>query len=208
MGNIKIVQNLIEKSCKYSTIMLMLVSVPLCYEMRYIMRLWLGIVPDYAPVFCTILLFQNVLSVISVCIIMGIHATGNILRLSMYNGVVNFVSLPVLYIILKYCVDSPVYAYIVSFFTVFITIIVNGYILKKQVPEIQIMLIIKPVLIAITVCVFTALPVVYIRMLMPESFIRLLAVTMLYVPMTAICLYFFSLTKAEKAFIKNFLPKR
>jgi len=102
MNDLRSMESLLRNACKYSIFMLMLISIPLCFEIRYVMGKWLNMVPEYASEFCQILLLQSIFSIISSCIIVGIHATGDVTKLSLYNGLSNFILLPVLYLFFKF----------------------------------------------------------------------------------------------------------
>lgn len=201
MNDLRSMESLLRNACKYSIFMLMLISIPLCFEIRYVMGKWLNMVPEYASEFCQILLLQSIFSIISSCIIVGIHATGDVTKLSLYNGLSNFILLPVLYLFFKFVIYDPIYAYFISFIFTFITVVININILKVQIPMIKVSLIIGICLRTIFVCVLSVLPLFLIVKNIEESIIRLLYVAFSYFIMVAFLGYFFLLNQSEKKFL-------
>lgn len=201
INDLSSVESLIRSACKYSVFMLMLISIPLCFEIRYVMGKWLEVVPDYAPEFCQVLLLQSIFNVINACLIIGIHATGRITKFSLYNGLCNLILLPVLYLIFKFVINEPIYAYFISFLFTFITVVINIYIFKSQIPMIKIYLIVKSCLITILICILPVLPLFLIIENVEESIVRLLYITFSYVIMILFLGYYFLLNQSEKDFV-------
>lgn len=201
INDLSLVDSLIRSACKYSVFMLMLISIPLCFEIRYVMGKWLGVVPDYAPEFCQVLLLQSIFNVINACLIIGIHATGRVTKFSLYNGLCNLILLPVLYLIFKFVINEPIYAYFISFLFTFITVVINIYIFKSQIPMIKIYLIVKSCLITILICILPVLPLFLIVKNVEESIVRLLYITFSYVIMILFLGYYFLLNQSEKDFV-------
>lgn len=92
---------LVYASSRYSFYLLLLLSLPIILETRFILSLWLGIVPEYTVSFIRIILVTTIVIALSNPVIVSIHATGRIKRFQTYEGTILLTILPVAYIFLK-----------------------------------------------------------------------------------------------------------
>lgn len=69
---------LICRSSKFSFFLFFLVSVPVIVNMDYLLHLWLTVVPDYACIFCQIILIGSLIDATSGVFYSSIGATGKI----------------------------------------------------------------------------------------------------------------------------------
>lgn len=129
VGNIERMSKLMCTECDALFYLLSLVFIPLYINIEYIMHLWLNNVPDYASVFCKVLLVFNVFSVATQILQDGIHATGNIKRMSFSMGGLNLFCLLLTYIFFYLDFDAQ-YAYISMVICLFIQTIINLTVLK------------------------------------------------------------------------------
>ncbi len=77
-GNTEAKVRLIMRGARYSFYLLFLISFPLMLEMDYILHLWLGQVPDAAPVFCRLALASALVDALSGPVGYGALATGRV----------------------------------------------------------------------------------------------------------------------------------
>lgn len=70
-------------------------------ESRFILSIWLGIVPDYTIPFVRIMLIITLCNALSNPMIVSVHATGKIKRFQMLEGGVLLLIFPVAYLCLK-----------------------------------------------------------------------------------------------------------
>ena len=111
--------NLINNSSKYCSLLLFYISLPIMMETDFILGLWLKEVPDYAPIFCQLAIVNNWVSIMFRPIVFGIHATGNAKRISLINGTIYIIVLPLSYLLLKMG-GSPVIPFVLNIVLLFI----------------------------------------------------------------------------------------
>lgn len=150
--------NLIYNSAKFSTILLVLISIPFFFEMYYIMHLWLGNPPEYAYIFCRIMLISSCLNIFSSSINIGIIATGKMKVMSFLTGFFYFSVLPLLWISYHFGLPVESAYYISVIINVFI-IIVRTYLLHNYISVFNINyllchIVLPILLIAIVVSIF------------------------------------------------------
>lgn len=100
-GNYKYMHELIYNASKYSILLMFLLSFPIMIEAEYILKLWLGIVPEYTIIFVQLTLVIGIVDALRMPMNTSIHATGNIKKFQIYEGGVSLLILPIAYIILK-----------------------------------------------------------------------------------------------------------
>ena len=120
--------------CDILFYLLSLVFIPLYINLEYVMHLWLNNVPAYAVDFCKLLLIYNVFSIATQILQDGIHATGNIRKMSFFIGGLNLFCLLLTYAFFILNFDAQ-YAYIAMIICLFIQTIVNLIIQKSLVEK-------------------------------------------------------------------------
>ena len=133
-GEYKEMESLINNACKLNFLIMALIMVPLCAEIDYILKLWLGEVPDLANVFCVLTLSFNLFANMSYLIVTGVHAYGNIIRPSLINGSLYLMVIPVTYFAFE--LGAPAWtSYLFNLVAVFIGMLSNAYTLHKYVND-------------------------------------------------------------------------
>lgn len=101
IGDYSYMHELVFASSRYSFYLLFLLSFPVFLESRFILSIWLGIVPDYTIPFVRIMLIITLCNALSNPMIVSVHATGKIKRFQMLEGGVLLLIFPVAYLCLK-----------------------------------------------------------------------------------------------------------
>ena len=130
-------QNLIIQASQFSTLMLIMMALPLIIETPYVFGLWLGKVPEWVVIFSRITIITSIINQINSVIGIGIHATGNIIRISFLSGTIFLLNLPLVWLVLKLG-GSPPTAFIIGVFIILIIVLVNIINLKHNVKEFKI----------------------------------------------------------------------
>jgi Na+-driven multidrug efflux pump len=204
-GNIKEMQKLIFNSSKFSFLLLFLVSFTLIVENRFIMKLWLVDVPEFAIIFCQLSLLNNLISIMFRTIMFSIHATGNMKRISFINGTIYIMVLPISYIFLKLGL-SPVIPFIINILLLIIGCMSNLVTLNIYIPEFSISKFIKEVvLINLVIVLLGSLIPLTLFTIMEEGFLRFLTVGITSVISIGISSFYMAINKEMRNLIKSFL---
>lgn len=116
---------------KISFFLLVLFYVPVIIEMPYIFNLWLEEVPNYAIVFCRLLLMKNLIEQLVMTLNSSIAAVGNIKQYQIISSFLNFAPLVVTYIFFHLEFTPPT-MYIIFIFYSIIKAMVIVYYAKKN----------------------------------------------------------------------------
>jgi len=98
---------------KFSFFLLAAFYIPFLIEMPYVFRIWLRDPPDFAVIFCQLVLLRNLVEQLTVTFISSISAVGNIRGYQIISSILNFFPLLFGYLLLKR--GLPAYAIHVSF---------------------------------------------------------------------------------------------
>ena len=196
-------QELIEDALKYTSILLIFLSVPFFLEMYYILYLWLGIVPGHTVTFCRIFLISNMVGLLNSIITIGIHAEGNIKEISFITGTLH-IFIPVFsYVSLIYISDNVNTIYIIDLLAFVIIVGINMIVLKKKIPRLGIMRIFRGLLLSYLVGGIAALPVICLHFSMCEGWRRLIMIFGIYFLVLSFLDYFFVLNQNDRALLRG-----
>ena len=134
VGEFQSMISLLRNSLKLSYLLLALMSIPLICETDYILRLWLGTVPDYASAFCKYTLLFNFFANMSLLFACIIHATGRIKRISLINGSLYLMVVPISYLGYKFGA-SPEISYMLNVIAVILGMLSNAWTVHLYIPE-------------------------------------------------------------------------
>lgn len=193
--------SLVCKGAKFSYLLLLLMVVPIMIETNYILKLWLGTVPDHASIFVRLALVGSMVTTLGCTGYTACMATGNIKKYAIWLtsiGSFVFISTWGLFI-----VGAPVESTYYAFIVVYILVQIARLLIMKGLLDFPIMLFTKEVILKIippTLLGF--IPFILVR-IMDESLVRLLLVCVLSISWVSLLIYIFSLTKNEKALLKR-----
>lgn len=121
-------------SSKFAFILMLALMLPICFELKFILSIWLGKnVPEETYIFTLIILVTNLLDIFHNSFLMPLHAVGRIKTANFTGGFLMILTLPISYVCLKWGMPS---------YTVFIVLLVinpsmvfiGWYLLNSYVP--------------------------------------------------------------------------
>lgn len=133
-GNLERSHELVVTGARLAFFLMSLVAIPLIINVDYVLKLWLGVVPEYTNVFIIITLISSTFHATSKTLTVSLQATGNIKVFQIGVAVIMLSELPIAYLLLK-MEYPPYYVMMPAILTSIIAIIFRGIIFKRQVPE-------------------------------------------------------------------------
>ena len=125
---------LIRDGIRINFLVLLIISVPLITELNFVLRIWLGEVPDNTVVFCSLTLMFNFFASLSSVLVTGVHATGKIFRPSFINGTLYLAVIPISYFAFKFGCQAWT-SYLFNVCAVILGMLSNAYTLKLYIKE-------------------------------------------------------------------------
>lgn len=106
--------HLTEMCCKFSLLLLLMISIPFVVEMDNVMNVWLYIVPPYSIFFARAWVISQVVDQMTVGLTIANAAVGNVKNYNVVTNTVKILALPVIYVFLKfdYPIETTMYIYI------------------------------------------------------------------------------------------------
>ena len=100
-GNHDYMMSLIYKGARFSYYILLLLSLPVIINARYILTLWLGVVPDHTVSFVQLVLVFAMSESLAHPLVTAMLATGNIRNYQLVVGGLQLLNLPLAYLFLR-----------------------------------------------------------------------------------------------------------
>lgn len=206
-GNVEDMSKLVGNAVCFTTILFGCMSIPLILETHYIMKAWLGVIPEKSEIFCQILLIASFLGLLNNIWNTCIHATGKIKEISIFSGTFFLISLPIIYVVFQF--KAPVEsAYLVFILSIVFVNVSNLLIIKKRIPKLKLNFVflnyIKVIIVLMASYYITSL----FKAQMQETFIRLLVDCFIcWIIIFASSFIFILNKKQKKSIISKICPK-
>lgn len=95
------------KQCKYSSILLSYAIITLLFSMPFILKIWLGDIPEYCIAFCSLILIVSMIQQLSVGLMSAIQATGFIRNYQVVVSITLLLNIPLAYLLLRLGYRAP-----------------------------------------------------------------------------------------------------
>lgn len=193
---------LVCRGSKFSFFIMLLIILPFEFETEFILKLWLGFVPEESTIFLRLVLIASMANLIGNPLYTAIMATGKIKHYQIIGTL--YTSLIFIFTWLAYKFKLPAYATYVIYAFIYFTLIFIRLLELKRLIGFPILLFFQSVLVRIVLVSFTALFVPYIVYLMIENLcLRFGLVTFISILWTGTCCYFIGLDKREQLFFRQ-----
>ena len=196
-------QKTMRNCIKLSLLLFVMIVIPFYLEAPYIIQLWLGQIPMYVISFLRITLVVSCIGMINSIVTIGIDASGNIKLYSFISGTLALIPLLIAFFLFKIGYDAE-FIYVAELLAFILILIANTCILKNQIKEIKIRLMVLEILrvflisfVSILICL---VPYTY----MQSSFYRVIVVSICSV-ITIGGLTYITLDKYQRESVKQFI---
>ena len=195
-------QNLMNNAAKVMLMLFGCLMVPCFMELDYLFSLWLVTVPDYAVVFCRLMLLSSFAILLNGIVNIAIHATGKIKQLSFISGTLHLTSIVVIYILYRIGLGVEM-AYITGLVAGIVVLLADIIILKTKISQFQVWRFLGAALAGLLVLAVSFVVVWLVHNQLQQPFLRLVAVTATSIAVTLALNYLFILDKETKNFIAS-----
>lgn len=94
-------KHLLLESTKYSYYMMYLIALPVCLLAYPLLKLWLGVVPDYTVPFLQIVIVQSLFQVFDTSFYTALYAKGRLRENALTAPTISFMIFPITYVLFK-----------------------------------------------------------------------------------------------------------
>jgi O-antigen/teichoic acid export membrane protein len=194
--------NLVFKSSKYSFFLLWILSLPVLIETKYILTMWLKIVPDNTVVFTRLVLITSLISAIRNPFISAMHATGKIKISNVICGTMLIATLPISYLFLKIGFQAEV-VFVISLIITFLSMWVEWILIRYAVYFSIYKAVTKVLCIAVIVAVLSFVLPFLLYYYLDSSLIRFGIISITSMMSVAISIYYIGIDGNERLIIIN-----
>ncbi len=197
-GQTREMEKLVYQTGKFSNYLLMLLAIPFCLEMPFLLSVWLKEVPQYTSVFAVLLLATALIEGLDTSLTVVIHAHGDMKRYQLCTGGVQLLFLPVTYLMLKFGSYPPQIVFYLAMAFSLVTTFIRVYFARVLVGLKPIDFLKKTVLPVLVTSAIALCAGWLVRSTMEPGWIRLLCVGATCVCVQALAVWFLGMTGSER----------
>jgi O-antigen/teichoic acid export membrane protein len=193
---------LIFRGAKFSFFLLFIMSLPILFETKIILQLWLKTVPEYAVIFTRLIIINILIDSVSGPLMTAAQASG---RIKLYQSIVGgllILNLPISYAFLKIGLTPEVTLYVsigISIVALFARLKIIAPLVSMNISEY-----LKAVLLRIIPVVFVAFAVpVFVYSSVGEGILRFIFTGLSSIVSVVLAIHLIGLEKEEKQFINR-----
>lgn len=124
-GNLSGSKELLLQTARFSYFLMLLIGLPILLTAEPLLKLWLGIVPEYTVIFLQIIVFQSLVQVFDTTFYMALYAKGRLKENALLSPTIGFLCFPIVYLLFKmgyspvvlswaYLIDYALLAFVVK----------------------------------------------------------------------------------------------
>lgn len=193
---------------KIGYFVLFFLALPVCLEIDFILRIWLGAeVPEYTNTFIIIVFLITLLNGMQGNVSFVMHANGDLKLYSIVTSLVTLLVLPFGYAAL-WLGFSPNSVFFVSLIVTAVNYIISVLILHKIV-AFSIREYFNSVIIPLLIMTIVSIPIpLLLRLFISDGSLRLIIVTVASCVVTLLSSYYIVLSKNERVFVRRFVKEK
>lgn len=199
--------NIVYAITRLSTLIMLIIVVPLMLCLDDVLRLWLKDVPEYTSIFTSWMLISGVVMVLGSGFDPCIQSTGNIKSNEIGYGLINLALLPIIYVLYK--LGCPPYVnVIVSSALAVVTRMFQVFIMKKQT-NFQFLVYFKYSLLpSFLTIIVSFVPLLCLRLIWGHSVIHTITYFLIGVLWTVFSIWMVGIKNSERQMIVSELRKK
>lgn len=183
-----------------------LVAVPVFVETDNLLNLWLVEVPEKSAIICRLFLISIFFETIRYILIIDIHATGNVKRVSFTTGTL-FILVPfVIYLLFRMGLDVNL-AIIVFIVSNFILCVVNLFLIKYYV-KISMLPYVRTVSQIVFSSALSLVTAIFVAQFIPSSYIHMITNGMISVVLVVCAYLAFCFNKEQRLYVFEFIKSK
>lgn len=194
-------------SSRFAFFLLLIIALPILFETRYILYLWLGNIPEHTIAFVRIITLFFLLESFSKPLIILMLATGDIKKYQIYVGTLNMLNFPFAWLLLELGFSSEIAQSSILLFSVialFLRMMMLNKITNFPISYFTRNCLVRSLNVFALCCILPS----YICLVYQESILRFVVSTVIGILVSIIIIATIGLDKQERNFIHNFILKK
>jgi O-antigen/teichoic acid export membrane protein len=208
VGDNEYMKKLVFEGAKYSFYLLLFLTLPMLLETNIILKIWLKIVPDYAVIFCQLVLVSTLIQCFDASFGIVFQAIGKIKENQLMSGGTYLLILPVSYVLLKLNFPPPAVFWVQIAVTIIVAFVIKFYLLTKMFSMRPMDYLEKLILPVLKVSMLAIIMPILVKISMAEGFLRLFLVSCTSIFSVLVTIYYIGMNKETRLKTKNILMTR
>ena len=201
-GDMEGLYKLLCRSAKFAPMAMMIIAIPLIFEMEPVLKIWLGKVPEYTVIFAQLSLIVGWIDCIGNSAYTACMASGHIRKYSLIVTPVGYLDFFIVWILFSFG-WNVVWAYWIFIIIKVLINIIRVFLLKELI-GLKIYRFLKDVYLPILCVGVLSLIFPYlVNQSMPESIFRIVATSITSITAVCVFVYFIGMDTAERKFVIN-----
>jgi O-antigen/teichoic acid export membrane protein len=196
-------KQLVTYLSKYSFFLMYVLALPILLECNFLIKLWLGSVPDYTILFCRLMLVNGLIDSLLSSTPAAIHASGKIKLFQILMSTITIISLPIVYFLFK--LGYPPYILLAGYLSSSVLNLFVGLFLLQKILYFDIYYLLKHSYLRVMYVVFLTLPLFFLINIFESSIIRFVGLTFGTFVYVIFVIILVGLTKNEKNYLFDFI---
>ena len=185
---------------KLSFILVIIIALPVLFELPFLLNLWLTEVPDYAFSFCLFEVIQQIIASFTLALVTMIGGVGDIKAFQIFSSITYVLRLPLIYLAFLLGAD-PLYSYYIATIAVIALCIGRIYYANKKC-LLPLTRYLKGVIVpCLLLCGMVVATLFVVITFIQSSWMRFLITTLVAVSEIGILSYFVVFDKSEKQLV-------
>jgi len=197
---------LVERSAKFSSFLIMILVLPIYFNLHEILDLWLGNgnYPINTIVFTKWILLTSIITTLANPFGVSVEASGNIGKMTFISATITLLTIPITYLLIK-ITDSQVIAFIILFINSLVTLLIKLY-YSHRINRISIPTIALNVLLPIFgLFVLTYMACMLLNIIITSMFILRIITEVIII---SVIIFFAGLSNNERQFVYSIIKSK
>ena len=207
-GNTNEMYRLTFNAAKFGYLLMLALVLPVCFEIDFILNLWLGKnMPPDTPIFTILILTTYLMETYHQASLMSYHAIGKIKLGNIVGGTLMICALPLSYVALK--LGAPAYAVFIVIFCVNLTQMFWGWMVVHHYVRFSYLDLIKKVYFpTLSITVIAVIAPILLTHYMQQGWLRLIVLGLLTESIILASTYCIALNKNDRVTVTNFVRNK
>lgn len=199
--------SLIFRGARVSYFLILFLAIPVLFETKTILEIWLVIVPDHAVAFVRLLVISSMIGIVSKTLVTAAQATGNIKKYHIVISGIGLLAFPIAWLFLwlgqtaEMTYVAIIIVYVIQFFF--------RLLLLHELIDLPIAGYMKSVIMRIVITtVFALIPVSIICCCYDRSLSRLFCAVIISIISSILSVFFFGITNSERCVIVKYINNK
>ena len=126
-------KQLLLQTTKVSFYLMFLLALPICLTAEWLLKLWLGVVPEDSVIFLQLVVIQSMFHVFDTSFYRALYAKGRIKENALISPTLGFIKFPIIYLLFRYGYSPVVLSWASIITNALLGLIIKPYLVVKIV---------------------------------------------------------------------------